>query len=173
MLELVLLANPGGRKRKRARRNPHPKRSRGLTLRKRRRVGRWMARWHPRAHTQYAMRRPLRRSNPFYTLKAIKEANAAAGHHFFEPATLRFFRSRVAPGVIGGRFFVTSEQFVGSDGRRAPRQYTVRIAHDNGSIQTVDKFQAFSSLAKARRAARSLADSTRPNPRRRSRGRRK
>ncbi len=58
------------------------------------------------------------------TIAGIRAANAAAGGHFFEPATERFFRSRTLPTVYegaGGIFFVTSEQ--PPHGKRA---YTVR-----------------------------------------------
>lgn len=90
---------------------------------------------------------------PYLTIREIKEANANAGHHFFEPATMRFFRSRVLRGVIGGKYFVTSE-------RReydTPRCYSVRVAHDNGHIDTVGEFCGYDTPAQARAAARKLA----------------
>jgi hypothetical protein len=95
---------------------------------------------------------------PYRTLADIRAANAVAGHYFFTPDTLRFFRSRIAPGVIGGRFFVTSEQFVPSSGDPDPRLYTVRRANDDGTVDTVGDFQAYLSLASARAAARRMAD---------------
>ncbi len=51
-----------------------------------------------------------------YTISDIKNINAAFGLHFFEPATLRFFRSQIERGVYqgpGGVYFITSEQFIG------------------------------------------------------------
>ena|SRR3990167_7849321 len=93
----------------------------------------------------------------YFTISQIKEANRARGHHFFEPATMRFFRSRVLRGVIGGRYFITSEQFESSTGYRAPRKYSVRECLDNGEIRTHDEFQAFETPAQARAAARKLA----------------
>jgi hypothetical protein len=55
--------------------------------------------------------------------------------------------------VIAGRFFITSEQFEASDGTRAPRMYTVRVANDDGSVDEISKFQAFDNLRAARRWA--------------------
>ena len=77
----------------------------------------------------------------------IELANARAGYYFFEPGTLRFFRSRIGETVYegpGGIYFVTSEQFEDSRGRRAPRGYTVRqFFADTGQIETVGPFNAW------------------------------
>lgn len=95
---------------------------------------------------------------PYTTIAAIKEANRKAGHHFFEADSMRFFRSKIARGVIiAGRLFITSEQFVPSDGPPDPRRYSVRVAHDNGSVATVGEFQAYATLAEAHRAAKEMA----------------
>lgn len=93
---------------------------------------------------------------PYTTLESIKRANVAAGNHFFDADTLRFFRSRIAPGVIAGRLFITSEQFEDSTGERHERRYTVRVATDHGTIEDVSEFQQFATLAAARRYAESL-----------------
>lgn len=90
----------------------------------------------------------------YLTIHEIKEANRATGRHFFEPSTMRFFNSRILRGVIGGRYFVTSEKF--DEGY--PRLYTVRVAHDNGHIDDASEFQQFDTPAKARAFARKLAD---------------
>lgn len=90
----------------------------------------------------------------YFSIEAIKQANRARGHHFFERGTMRFFRSRIAPGIIGGCYFITSEQFDAT----SARLYTVRRANEDGSIDTVSEFQEFGTLAAARKAARLLAD---------------
>lgn len=85
-------------------------------------------------------------------MQTIRDANARSGHHFFEPATMRCFRSRAATmGYRGpfGTYFVTSEQFQVSDGYRAKRYYTVRCQNPDGSINTVGAFQAFASRSGA------------------------
>ena len=93
-------------------------------------------------------------------IQTIRDTNARRGHHFFEPATMRFFRSRAATmGYRGpfGTYFVTSEQFQGIDGYRAKRAYTVRRQNPDGSIDTVGTFQAFASRSGADAMARRCA----------------
>jgi hypothetical protein len=87
----------------------------------------------------------------------IKRANKANGGHWFEPATMRFFNSKVESRVYegpGGVYFVTSE-------RREldmPKRYTVRVFDPStGDIDTVGDFQEFSALYNARATARALA----------------
>jgi len=89
------------------------------------------------------------------TIAAIKAANAAAGQFFFSPDTMRFFRSKIeSRSVIGGRYFITSEQF----DFRSPRLYTVRRANDDATIDTVGEFQQYDSFRAAQVAARAAAE---------------
>jgi len=94
-------------------------------------------------------------------MSVVKAANAARGHWWFEPATLRFFRSRVGRNAYraadGRAYFVSSEQFIGSDGCAHARKYSVRVQHIDGSIDTVGEFQAYATQADARTEARRLA----------------
>ena len=85
----------------------------------------------------------------FRTTQEIKEANERAGQNWFAPDTMRFFNSRVLSDVIGGRYFVTSERYDNA----SPRLYTVRIANDDGTIDTVGEFQRYDTADKAKRAA--------------------
>lgn len=76
------------------------------------------------------------------SLKDLKEASQAAGHHFFDPDTMRGFGSRlssVSPyqevhTLAGGHaaLFITSEQdrrgFMGRYAWDGARRYTVRLA---------------------------------------------
>lgn len=85
------------------------------------------------------------------TMEMIKYNNERAGQYFFEPATMRFFNSKVYNEVYDGEYFVTSEK--GPDG---VRKYTVRRAIDRGAkIETIGEFQQFDTLAKARAFAKS------------------
>lgn len=90
----------------------------------------------------------------------IKMANRAIGHHWFEPGTMRFFNSRIETReVIGGRYFVTSEQFEDSRGARPyPRTYTIRAADARGAIDTVGEFEGYPTLAAALQAIHDLRD---------------
>ncbi len=85
----------------------------------------------------------------FRTIEEIKQANANAGQHWFSPDTMRYFNSRVLAGVIGGRYFVTSERY--DDG--TPRLYTIRVANEDGTIDTVGDFQGYETADSAKRAA--------------------
>ena len=95
------------------------------------------------------------------TIDEIKRRNADRGHHFFDRSTMRFFRSRVGKWTLLGEddkvYFVTSEQFIGSDRIPHPRRFTVRAMNPDGEINTVGEFQAFPDLRSAKRAAVKIA----------------
>ena len=91
------------------------------------------------------------------TISEIRQANEDAGLHFFEPATMRFFNSKIASRAVFGRHvFVTSEQFVGSDHVAQPRRYTLRSCYD-GKVNTVGDFQQYRTIEEAKAAAKALA----------------
>jgi hypothetical protein len=93
---------------------------------------------------------------PMYRdMSQVRAANAEAGFYFFEPDTMRFFRSRVGEEIIGGRFFVSSEK----RDYDAPREYTVRVAMRDGSIGEVGEVGQYSSHGSAQRAAKRAAAS--------------
>jgi hypothetical protein len=92
---------------------------------------------------------------PFRSISAIKCANKEAGGYFFSAASMRFFRSVVEPEVYGGRLFVTSEQFVASDGTEFPRAWKLRCACDDGEVATLDDVEC-DSLEDAKAAAQRL-----------------
>lgn len=87
----------------------------------------------------------------------IEEVKAQHKGHFFEPDAMRFFRSRVAELAYrgpGGTYFVTSEQFEDSTGKRWKRLYTVRQFNpETGGVSTVEGFQRYSSRSGATDAA--------------------
>lgn len=92
----------------------------------------------------------------YQTIYDVKLANRQAGFHFFEAGALRFFRSRIGTELYGGRYFITSERFIGSDGWSPGRRYTIREVKPNGNVDTVGKFQAYASANGARAAIRRL-----------------
>jgi hypothetical protein len=81
--------------------------------------------------------------------------------HYFSKGTMRFFRSRVCSQVFPGEtevYFVTSEQFVGSNGVAAPRKFTVRAFNpETDDIRTVQPFNEL-TRSRALRIARDLAE---------------
>jgi hypothetical protein len=88
----------------------------------------------------------------YQNVTQIQRDNRAIGHHFFDPATMRFWRSRVHGNVYGGRFFVTSER-----PPYGPRAYTVRAARPDGGVDTVGDYGGYPTGDAAHRAARRLA----------------
>ncbi len=88
----------------------------------------------------------------FETMAEVINANRRIGHYFFEASSKRFFDSRIGTKLFGGRFFITSEQFHGSDGYHATRKYTVREVKPDGSVNTYGEFQAYTSNSAARDA---------------------
>ena len=87
------------------------------------------------------------------TIDSLVQANRAAGQHFFDASTMRFFNSRVCRKIIGN-YFVTSERFDAS----TPRRYTIRRINDDGHVETVGEFQKFATSREAYRAIRALAE---------------
>lgn len=94
---------------------------------------------------------------PFHSISEVKRANERLGHFFFDAGSKRFFDSRIGRTLYGGRYFVTSEQFHGSEGS-APRAYTVREAREDGGIETVGEFQAYETREAAIAAIESLLE---------------
>ncbi len=79
------------------------------------------------------------------SIEQIKQANRDAGHHFFDASTMRFFNSTVYPRIYGGRYFITGERF---DENHA-EAFTIRVALDNGHVNTVGDFQCFDTHEEA------------------------
>ena len=87
--------------------------------------------------------------------------------HWFSPANMRYFRSRLSRTAYevvtntpqkGRIYFVSSEQYEDSYGRRDVRRYTVRIMTETGAIQDGSKFQQYATSATAQKAAREQAE---------------
>ena len=94
-----------------------------------------------------------------YTIEQLKRYNSEHERYFFSPDTMRFFKSRVAPGVIHapeGIVFITSEQF----DYNSPRLYSVRIMRESGEVDHFagSEFQQFPNLRSARNFARTESD---------------
>jgi hypothetical protein len=94
----------------------------------------------------------------YNSMTDVRRANANRGHHWFDPETLQFFRSRVGRTLYGGRYFISSEQNKGyyPEYYCYPRMYTVRVVNADGSIDTVGEFQAYETRAQAIAAIKRL-----------------
>lgn len=82
-------------------------------------------------------------------MSEVRKANKEAGFYFFEPATMRFFASRVASPLYKNQTFITSEKRCFEDYTRV---YAVRKVSSNGDIKTVKS--GFKSIDEARGYAR-------------------
>ena len=78
-----------------------------------------------------------REASPFKTISDLRAANEAAGMCFFSRETMRFWKSRLESSLIGGRYFITSENEFALDGRTPERIYCVRRANDDATIKTI------------------------------------
>lgn len=86
-----------------------------------------------------------------WTVNTIKQAMRAAGSHWFDPDTMRFFKCKILPTVYqgpGGIFFVSSEAY-----QEESRAYSVRqFKPDTNDIDTVGDFNSMTraeAIAKA------------------------
>lgn len=88
----------------------------------------------------------------------VKLKNKQAGKHFFDPLTMRAWRSRTSQTAYmsndGRMFFVTSE--IDSHGD-CPRCYTVRVMDADGVVTNVSKFNQYSTSAQANKEAQRRA----------------
>lgn len=93
----------------------------------------------------------------FRTIADIRAANKAAGFHFFDRDTMKFFGTTVYRQVYGGRYFVTHERSFmveHSLGMDPSRPFIVRRLADGGRIETI---AAFPTLEGARHEAKATA----------------
>lgn len=101
-------------------------------------------------------------NQPILDLDEARRRNERNGYYFFSAGATSFFRSRYGQTFIPDyeqecSYFVTSEQFEDSTGRRGARFYTIRcINWANGDTRSVSEFQLYSSNRAALAAARKL-----------------
>lgn len=88
----------------------------------------------------------------FTTLAQLKRQVTASGSHWFDPNTMRCFNSRIAPRLIGSRFFISSERMDDD----SPRLYKVRWVVDGklGRLAVYNFEDTFDTLDKAKRFAK-------------------
>lgn len=88
------------------------------------------------------------------TISNARALNKVKGFYFFEPKTMRFFRSKVHGGIIKDNYFITSEQFDDLH----PRKFTIRyINWETGDILTHGDFQGYATKEEAKEAILDLA----------------
>jgi hypothetical protein len=91
------------------------------------------------------------------SLTEFKRLNKAKGYYWFEPDTMRFFKTRISNWDPISGTFITSEK--GPDGQR---RFSVRKANfETGEVDTVGKFQQYGSLGAAKTARRTVVRGSR------------
>jgi hypothetical protein len=87
----------------------------------------------------------------FTSMAAVRAAFSSAGNPWFSRDTMKWFNCKIESSLIGGRYFITSEQH-----DDYPRLYSVRkvVRYENGGIgiDTIGEFQQHATLQAAREA---------------------
>lgn len=108
-----------------------------------------------------ACRRKLATEKPrefvYATVADVKAANQATGGHWFDPGSMRFFRTKIVSELMGGRFFVTSET-----GPTERTLFTIREGKPDGDVDTIGEFQQYSTRGDALKAVRELLREGKP-----------
>ena len=88
------------------------------------------------------------------TMNAFIAGNMAAGKHYFDKSTMRFFRSRVVKdSFCSDGYFITSEQYETNTERR----YTIRCGNIvTFDVSSVSEFMQYATLRDARKALKAL-----------------
>jgi hypothetical protein len=90
-------------------------------------------------------------AHPFTGVDAIERANIAAGYHWFEPESMRFFGTKILRH-FGSGVFVTHE--TDPMGRGA---WSIRVASPDGNVTTFGEFNAIPNSRTATTMAKRLA----------------
>ena len=91
----------------------------------------------------------------FNSIYEVKSSNRNNGYNWFSPETLQWFNGKVYNVLFGSCVFVSSEKENYSRFTSNPqRQYCVRVAMDNGSIE---RYGVYDTKRQADRGAQWLA----------------
>jgi hypothetical protein len=96
-----------------------------------------------------------------HSIPQIIRANENSGRYFFSKGAMRSFNTRVHDVVYGQCVFVTSERNNIPYARRQPRVYTVRIALEDGSIETYGNLGDYATRSQAHTQAQWLGKALR------------
>ena len=97
----------------------------------------------------------------FNIIEQIIRANENSGRYFFSKGAMRSFNCRVHRNVYSGCVFVTSERNNVPYSRPQPRVYTVRIAMEDGSIETYGSLGDYATRSQAHTQAQWLGNALR------------
>lgn len=97
----------------------------------------------------------------FHSVSQIKSTNASNGRYFFSDQTMKMFACRVHDTLYSGCVFVTSERPPSPYSVTPPRAYTVRIAMEDGGIETYGSYRDYATRAQAHAEAQWLGNALR------------
>lgn len=83
-----------------------------------------------------------------YNMMDVKTANINIGHHWFDSATMRFFKTRLLGGLLKNRLFVSSEKH-----HAGKREYSIRYVKPNGAVDTLGTFCHYDTAYQAKSVA--------------------
>ena len=89
------------------------------------------------------------------TFKQIETANKQSGQNFFSKEAMRFFGTKIESPVFFTNtvsYFITSEQDPEGKAWFGNRRYTIRIAYQDGNVDTVGNFGQYFDYAEAKLA---------------------
>jgi len=98
----------------------------------------------------------MKQIGTFNSIYEVKSNNRNNGFHWFSSETLRWFNGKVYDCLYGSCVFVSSEKDMPFRGSVPQREYSVRVAMDNGSIE---RYGVYSTKRQADREASWLAKS--------------
>lgn len=87
----------------------------------------------------------------FKSMAELRKKSLSSGNHFFSPANMKFFSSKVETSLIAGRYFITSDR-----NHRNEKAFTIRMAKDDASILTVGSFGQFKTKEDAKNYLKKL-----------------
>jgi len=90
--------------------------------------------------------------NVFTSINHVKVNNK----NFFGEREMKFFNSKLHTGLLKGKYFITSEQFISSTGDKFDRLFSIREAVGENNINTIGDFQQYKSLSEAKKAVNNI-----------------
>jgi hypothetical protein len=88
----------------------------------------------------------------FTSIPAVKAAFKAEGDNWFDKGTMEWWHSKIESDLIGGQFFITSEQREPDTERKFSVRKVIRAKAGNLSVDTIGEFHSHETLAQARQA---------------------
>ena len=82
----------------------------------------------------------------FKNITEVKRANKELGHHWFSTSTVKYFNARVETPVLGGYYWVESQD----NYDRTKREYLAVSAAPDGAVSYLHGAERFNTLAEAK-----------------------